>query len=57
MNADKRAKLITDALTRTFEQFYYLPLHRQMLTWASRSNVHPVIAPSNLVNVHWIQID
>jgi peptide/nickel transport system substrate-binding protein len=57
MNADRRAKLISDALMRTFEQFYYLPIHRQMLTWASRANVRPVIAPSNQVNVRWIVID
>ena len=57
MNADKRTRLVADALTRTFENFYYLPIHRQMLTWASRANVRPVIAPSNLVNVRWIEID
>ena len=57
MDTGKRARLIADALRRTFEQFYYMPIHRQMLTWASRANVRPVIAPSNNVNVRWIEID
>ena len=57
MNIEKRTRLIGDALTRTYEQFYYLPIHRQMLTWASLANVRPVIAPSNQVNVRWIVID
>ena len=52
-----RASLIGAALQRVAERFYYLPLHRQMLTWASRAGVHPVIVPSNLVRVDWIRID
>jgi peptide/nickel transport system substrate-binding protein len=57
MNADKRRQLISDALTRAFDNFYYLPIHRQMLTWASRANVRPFVAPSNQVNMRWIEID
>jgi peptide/nickel transport system substrate-binding protein len=57
MNADQRAKVIAGALERAYAQFHYLPIHRQMLTWASRTDVHPVIAPSNQVNVRWIEID
>ena len=44
-------------IVRKNQNFYYLPVHRQMLTWASRANVRPVIAPSNAVNVRWIEID
>ncbi len=57
MNVDKRSRLIRDALMRTHDQYYYLPLHRQMLTWLSRTNVRPVIMPSNQVRVTWIHID
>jgi peptide/nickel transport system substrate-binding protein len=57
MDSSKRASLIGDSLRLTFKQFYYLPIHRPMLTWASRANVRPVIAPSNAVNVRWIEID
>jgi len=37
------------ALMRVHDRYYYLPLHRQMLTWLSRANVRPVILPSNQV--------
>jgi peptide/nickel transport system substrate-binding protein len=57
MDTRKRSQLIANALARAFEQFYYLPIHRQMLTWASRTNMRVVIAPSNFVNVRWIEID
>jgi peptide/nickel transport system substrate-binding protein len=57
MNIEKRTKLLRDALMRVHDQYYYLPLHRQMLTWLSRTNVRPVILPSNQVRVAWIQID
>jgi hypothetical protein len=45
------------ALMRVHDRYYYLPLHRQMLTWLSRANVRPVILPSNQVRVAWIRID
>ena len=57
IDADRRARLIRDALQRVFDRFYYLPLHRQMLTWVSRVNVHPVIQASNGVNLTWFRID
>ena len=57
MNAARRGSLIVEALRRTQQQFYYLPIHRQMLTWASRANVHAVVMPDNAVRVHWIRID
>ena len=57
MNTDKRKQLIGSALRRVREQAYYLPLHRQMLTWLSRANVKPVLMPSNQLFVNWVQID
>jgi peptide/nickel transport system substrate-binding protein len=57
MNVTRRAELIAEALRRTHRHFYYLPLHRQMLTWASRAHVHPVLMPDNEVRVHWIRVD
>ncbi|HEV8692172.1 MAG TPA: ABC transporter substrate-binding protein [Ideonella sp.] len=47
MNTDKRRQMIGNALRRVREQAYYLPLHRQMLTWLSRANVKPVLMPNN----------
>jgi peptide/nickel transport system substrate-binding protein len=57
MDNDKRSRLVREMLARINEQHYVLPLHRQMLTWLSRANVKPVIMPSNVVTVPWIQID
>jgi peptide/nickel transport system substrate-binding protein len=57
MDPAKRTQTIADVLRLTFDQFYYVPIHRQMLTWASRANVHPIVTPDNLVRVQWIRID
>jgi peptide/nickel transport system substrate-binding protein len=57
MNAERRALLIAGVLRRAHSQFYYLPIHRQMLTWASRSNVKVIVTPDNFVRPNWIQID
>jgi len=57
MNAPKRAQLIADAQRRTQSRFYVLPIHRQMITWAARRNVTPVVMPDNAVRGHWIRVD
>ena len=57
MNTSRRSGLIAEALRRTQRGFYYLPLHRQMLTWVSRTQVRPLLMPDNAVRVQWIQID
>jgi peptide/nickel transport system substrate-binding protein len=57
MNTERRSALIRDALRRVHERFYMLPIHRQMLSWASRVNVQPVIMAGNTVRVDWIRMD
>ena len=57
MNVERRSRLIAEVLRRTNSRFYYLPIHRQMLTWASRTNVRPVVMPDNAVRLSWIRID
>ncbi len=57
MNVPKRAQLIADAQRRTQSQFYVLPIHRQMITWAARRHVTPVVMPDNAVRGHWVRID
>lgn len=57
MNVARREQLIRDALRRVQSQHYTLPIHRQMLTWVSRANVHVVIMAGNTVRVDWIRID
>ena len=56
-DAPARATLIRDVQRRAYEQVYYLPLHRQTLTWAMRANVRAVITADNLVRADWIRID
>lgn len=53
----RRAGLIADAQRRVADQFYYLPLHRQTLFWASRANVQAVTSPNGVVRVDWIRIE
>ena len=57
MDAPRRAELIRAVQRRVFEQHYYLPLHRQAITWAARKNVRAVITPNNVVRPDWIHID
>jgi peptide/nickel transport system substrate-binding protein len=57
MNSERRAHMIAEVLRRTHSQYYYLPIHRQMLTWASRTNVRPVVMPDNAVRLNWIEVD
>ena len=57
MNVAKRAQLIADAQRLTQSQFYVLPIHRQMITWAARRNVTPVVMPDNAVRGQWIRAE
>ncbi len=57
MNAERRARTIGEAQRRVMQQFYLLPLHRQMITWVGRANVEPVVMPDNAVRAHWMRID
>jgi hypothetical protein len=49
--------LLAEAQRRTMQIFEVLPLHRQMITWAARRNVTPVVTPDNAPRAHWIRID
>ncbi|HEU0200286.1 MAG TPA: ABC transporter substrate-binding protein [Burkholderiaceae bacterium] len=57
MDVERRGTLIAEAQRRAHSRFYYLPIHRQMLTWVSRAGVKPVVMPDNFVRLQWIQID
>jgi peptide/nickel transport system substrate-binding protein len=57
MNTQKRAQLIADAQRRAQSRYVVLPIHRQMITWAARRNVTPVVMPDNAVRAHWVRID
>jgi peptide/nickel transport system substrate-binding protein len=57
MNTQKRAQLIAEAQRRVQSLHVVLPIHRQMITWAARRNVTPVVMPDNGVRGQWIRMD
>ena len=57
MNAPRRAQLIADAQRRVHARHAVLPIHRQMITWAARRAVTPVVMPDNAVRAQWVRID
>ena len=52
----KREQLIRAALTEWKEQIHTIPLHRQMIPWAVRSNVNLVHRADNYVVMQWVTI-
>jgi peptide/nickel transport system substrate-binding protein len=52
----KREALIKAALREFREQFTALPLHRQVIPWAARSNVNVVHRADNWFEVSWVTI-
>ena len=57
MNPDKRRQLVWDALKEHNAQVHHVPLHRQMIPWAMRSNVTVVHRPDNAPNLESVRID
>ena len=56
-NADKRKAIITEALLAHKNEFNNLPLHRQVIPWASRSGVKVVHRADNWVEVAWVNVE
>jgi peptide/nickel transport system substrate-binding protein len=56
-NPDKRRQIVIDALTEHNEQVHYVPLHRQVIPWAMRSNVTVIHRPDNWLIGEWVRID
>ena len=52
----KREQLVRAALTEWKDQIHTIPLHRQMIPWASRSNVSLVHRADNFVVMQWVTI-
>ena len=51
-----REALVKEALQRYKDQVTALPLHRQVIPWAARSNVSVVHRPDNWFEVAWVTI-
>jgi peptide/nickel transport system substrate-binding protein len=56
-DVEKRHRLINDTLMIEHDELLHLPLHRQVIPWAMRSNVHAVHRADNLVNPYWVTIE
>jgi peptide/nickel transport system substrate-binding protein len=52
----KRKQLVLDALTEWKEQVHTIPLHRQVIPWAARSNVSASHRPDNYFVWEWVTI-
>ena len=57
MDAVKRRAMMLEAFRRVREAIYTIPLHRQMIPWAARSNVKVVHRPDNVVEALWVRIE
>ena len=53
---DKRKAMIKLAFKREEEQVHYIPLHRQFIPWASRSNIEVVHRPDNWLEWQWVVV-
>jgi len=57
MNPDQRLAEIREALAAHNAEINHLPLHRQVIPWAERSNVTAVHRADNQVMPFWVKIE
>ena len=53
----KREQLIKAALREEKAQVHHIPLHRQVIPWAMRSNVDVVHRPDNWLEWQWVKVN
>ena len=56
MNPESRLREIHEALAAHSDDIDHLPLHRQVIPWAARSNVSAVHRADNQVIPYWVTI-
>ena len=56
MNPVERQTQINQAVKIMHDEVHVIPLHRQVIPWASRKNVTVIHRPNNLPDLHWIKI-
>ena len=54
LNQDKRNSLISQALTLIKDDFAYVPLHQQIVVWATRDNVTVAPMGNNLFQLRYV---
>ena len=55
-DVDKRRDMIRQAIAEHNAQVHHVPLHRQMIPWAMRSNVTVVHRPDNVLNMESVTV-
>lgn len=56
MNAERRAKLVTEALDIHRKEVGHIPLYQQGLAWGMRNSVDAALQIDNRVNLNFIQV-
>jgi peptide/nickel transport system substrate-binding protein len=56
-NPEKRKAMVTEALLAHKNEFNNLPLHRQVIPWAARSNVKVIHRADNWVEASWANVE
>jgi len=56
MDANRRQAMINRALAIVQEEVLVIPLHRQVIPWASRSNVSAVHRQNNWLTLQWVKV-
>jgi peptide/nickel transport system substrate-binding protein len=57
IDVEKRRKLINEALMIQHDELLHLPLHRQVIPWATRSTVSAVHRADNWVLPYWVKVN
>ena len=57
MDPARRRGLVMEALQRVRQNVYVIPLHRQVIPWATRPNVRAVHRPDNVVEALWVRVE
>ncbi len=56
MNLAERQKMINQAAQIIHDEVHVIPLHTQMIPWASKQGVHVVHRPSNILWIPWVKL-
>ena len=57
MDPAKRRATMLEAFKRIRDNAYVIPLHRQVIPWAMRANVHAFHRPDNVIQPLWVRLD
>jgi peptide/nickel transport system substrate-binding protein len=57
VDSKKRHQMILDAMKMHHDEVMHIPLHLQVIPWASRANVKLVHRPDNFMMATWVTIN